>query len=319
MTEAGDSNTQNGDGTASEDPFHAGERAIQTQTGERSRALALAGNMARAVPERAQRFLAQQAFCLIGARDRTGDLWAVFLAGAPGFAGCNPEGRRLSLDLVDPGHVLSAIPPLADLAAGQHLGALFVDLATRRRLRINGEVEALTSGRLTVSVARAYPLCPKYIQRRPPLASASPTIRAIERGTELTSSLRDWIAAADTFFVASAHPEGPADVSHRGGRPGFVTIEGTTLLIPDYPGNGMFNTLGNFALNPRAGLVFVDFEANRQLQMTGAVELDLTADAATDATGGTGRWWRFRPGHWVIAPLNQGFRWAAPESSPYNP
>ena len=59
------------------------------------------------------------------------------------------------------------------------------------------------------------------------------------------------------------------DVSHRGGNPGFVRIEGNVLTIPDFAGNLHFNTLGNFLLHPRAGLVFIDFETGDMLQVSG--------------------------------------------------
>ena len=94
-----------------------------------------------------------------------------------------------------------------------------------------------------------------------------------QSGETLTGSLIDWIESSDTCFVASAHPDGPADVSHRGGKAGFIRVSKNTLTVPDYPGNSMFNTLGNMALNPRAGMLFLDFQQNRQLQITGSVSL----------------------------------------------
>ena len=85
------------------------------------------------------------------------------------------------------------------------------------------------------------------------------------------------IEAADTFFVASAartdEANGGVDVSHRGGPPGFVRVDGNTLTIPDYRGNRYFNTLGNFVSNPRAALLFVDFAAGDLLHVQGAVEM----------------------------------------------
>ena len=68
---------------------------------------------------------------------------------------------------------------------------------------------------------------------------------------ELDEAARALIAASDTFFVASrSRPElgveGGLDMSHRGGRPGFVGVQGGTLAIPDFRGNRFYNTLGNF-------------------------------------------------------------------------
>ena len=61
--------------------------------------------------------------------------------------------------------------------------------------------------------------------------------------------------------LAAPQPTGGMDVSHRGGRPGFVKLDGDTLVVPDFRGNRYFNTLGNLVSDPRAALVFVDFAA----------------------------------------------------------
>ncbi len=90
-----------------------------------------------------------------------------------------------------------------------------------------------------------------------------------------TSVSRATVARADTFFIASFHPEGGADASHRGGRPGFVRVLGPDrLAFDDYPGNGMFNTLGNLLAYTRAGLLFLDFEKGDVLQLTGQARVE---------------------------------------------
>ncbi len=128
-----------------------------------------------------------------------------------------------------------------------------------------------------------------------------------------------WITTADTAFVASADHTRSADVSHRGGNPGFIRWHDGTLRIPDYPGNKMYHTLGNFRIHPRAGLTVLDFATNRQVQLTGTVDLDLRPEQPDPASGGTGRWWTFHPESWVVSPLNQTFHWAPAEVSPFNP
>jgi len=302
------------------EPYHEGERHIQLKVGERDAARRNAGNVADAIPPAARNFVLQQHYALLGWRDPNGALWASFLAGSKGFASSDESGRQLRFALDDPADVLSRVPPLNEIAEGDHLGALFIELATRRRLRVNGCVAEMGPDHLSLDIDAAYPLCPKYIQRR---KLAETDGRApdpkIERGSALTGEFEGWIATADTFFVASAHPDGPADVSHRGGPPGFVRVERGVLIVPDYPGNSMFNTLGNLALNPRAGLVFVDFVADRQLQLTGQVELDLDAGDDRGATGGTGRWWRFHPERWIVSSVNRSFAWQYIDASPFNP
>jgi predicted pyridoxine 5'-phosphate oxidase superfamily flavin-nucleotide-binding protein len=307
------------------DPYHSGERAIQEMTGERDKAILNGRNIAGALSPRASGFLEQQQMCALGWRSPAGEVWASVLAGRQGFARANDDGATLALRLDDDAGILSASPPFAALQIGDPLGVLFLDPSTRRRLRINGRVADLHERRLAIAIDQAYPNCAKYIQQRtlaPAASSNKIGPREIETGDALTTALQSWIGAADTFFVASAHPDGAVDCSHRGGAPGFVRSDGDELRIPDYPGNSMFNTLGNFELNPRAGLAFLDFATNRQLKLTGRVSLDLNAGkVGNDArdTGGTGRWWSFKPTRWIIAPLNLPMRWDFIEASPFNP
>jgi hypothetical protein len=138
-------------------------------------------------------------------------------------------------------------------------------------------------------------------------------------GTRLGDAERRIIAGADTFFIASANPAGNLDASHRGGRPGFVQVGENELWIPDYPGNGMFNTLGNLSLHPPAGLLFIDFAGSESLQLTGVTALDFAADAPDRGTGGTGRGWTFTPRRWRRAPLPATLRTELLDYSPHNP
>jgi len=302
------------------DPYHEGERWVQEQTGERNTALSNGRNIGEQIPTAAKAFVAQQHYCFLGWADTEGQLWASFLAGPQGFATTDKCGKTLDLALADEAGVLRRIPPLAAVDIDDHIGALFVELTTRRRLRVNGRVKKIASSEFAIAVDHAYALCPKYIQRRK-LAAAEENRRNadISVGEALTDPIINWIASADIFFVASAHPDGPTDVSHRGGKPGFVQVEDGVLTIPDYPGNSMFNTLGNLLLNPNAGLVFVDFGANRQLQLTGTARLDLDAGDIDGATGGTGRWWQFSTDRWITSPLNYAFQWEYIDESPFNP
>src|SRR5262249_24476065 len=85
------------------------------------------------------------------------------------------------------------------------------------------------------------------------------------------------------------------DVSHRGGRPGFVRLGSDGLLtIPDYLGNFLFNTLGNVERDRRAGLLFVDFASGDLLQLTGQAWIDWDAPEIA-ATAGVHRLLRVRP------------------------
>jgi predicted pyridoxine 5'-phosphate oxidase superfamily flavin-nucleotide-binding protein len=197
---------------------------------------------------------------------------------------------------------------------------LFIEPSTRRRYRVNGSIEQHEE-LLRVSIDQAYANCPKYIQQRHVVKTSKPVYEAPEeRGTTLAPHLYDIIRKADTFFVASSNDAGDLDASHRGGDPGFVSIEEDgSLLIPDYAGNSMYNTLGNFITNPKAGLVFPDFDRQRTLQLTGSVEIFWEHDDPQSRSGGTGRFWKFYPDRWILLENLKGYDWDFIEYSPFNP
>jgi hypothetical protein len=217
---------------------------------------------------------------------------ATLLAGEPGFvAAPDPYTLRISalLDPDDPAH--------APLAAGQRAGLLGIDLATRRRNRANGVIASSGSEGLVLEVQQSFGNCPQYIHPREVRPAAIAAHPATETLARLDGPARGLIARADTFFVASAahldDAEGGVDVSHRGGAKGFVRVEGDTLRIPDFPGNRYFNTLGNLVANPRAGLLFVDFEQGDLLHLQGTTSI-LWEGAEVDAVPGAERLWQVR-------------------------
>lgn len=243
--------------------YHVGERAVQRRVGldgQAARGLAAIG---ATIPDVAAAFLAQQPMIILGAADRDGRLWASLLTGEPGF-----------LRVDDPATlIIEARPipedPLAGTLSGPaEVGMIAIEPATRRRMRINGASVPRNRG-LRVTVGQVLANCPKYIQKRDfTVAPDSP--RVTRRGLWLTAAQRRVIRAADTFFVATAAPDGDADASHRGGNPGFVQVLSPThLRWPDYVGNAMFLTLGNLELRPEAGLLFPDWKTGTLLQLTG--------------------------------------------------
>ena len=203
---------------------------------------------------------------------------------------CCPREHDLSRD--DPGD-----PAAGTLRVGDDVGILGIELPTRRRNRANGVIAALDASSFTVSVRQSFGNCPQYIQRRD-MSRARVTpghMRAFDRLDD--GDARALIANADTFFVASrsradAGSAGGADISHRGGRPGFVRIRGDTLSIPDFRGNRFFNTLGNLIGEPRASLLFVDFENGDVLQLQGLVTIDWDDSGAKEHQGAE-RVWHF--------------------------
>ena len=134
----------------------------------------------------------------------------------------------------------------------------------------------------------------------------------------LSVEQRDWIAAADTFFIAT-HAKGlGADMSHRGGNPGFVALTSHTLSWPDYIGNSMYMTLGNLELDPRAGLVFVDWNRGHTLHLTGRARVDWNQGRASTAPGAQ-RLVDFDVDQVIQLDRSSTLRWSFEKYSKFNP
>jgi hypothetical protein len=304
-------------------PYHEGELRIQQLAGVPQEAEHIGRAISHTIIRGALKFIAQQSMAVLGSVDDDQNVWASILFGRPGFMTA-PDEKTVEFDLSQ-----AAINPhdpfWANIEENPGVGSLLIELATRRRLRINGEVSRPSADRLrlALAVAESYPNCPKYIQRRrlTALALDESNTDSIRRGGDaLGDDQRELIHAADTFFVASAHPQRGVDASHRGGPPGFVNVlDKRTLRIPDYVGNSMFNTLGNFNANPRAGLLFLDFDRSRTLQMIGRPEILFGQDDAEDRTGGTRRFWLLRVERWREMSLPATLSWEFLDYSPYNP
>jgi len=297
--------------------FHAGEIEVQTRAGERQVAERNGQILGDEIPGGARPFLGQQSLVAVGALDGAGHPWASVVTGPPGFVASAPDGRAVALSTLH-GQVAEGDPLFEYLAAGAEVALLGIELRTRRRLRVYGEVAEVAGDHVRVQVRGAYPNCPKYVQKRQVRAVLAPPGAPV-RGVTLDARARALIERCDTLFIASRHATAGLDVSHRGGAPGFVEVRGQTLRVPDYAGNGMYNTLGNLWLDGRAGLALLDFERGEVLQVQGTARVlfDQAEDARHPA-GGTGRAWELTVASWALAPLPLA---AAPgvEPSPFNP
>jgi predicted pyridoxine 5'-phosphate oxidase superfamily flavin-nucleotide-binding protein len=303
----------------SRQPFHPGEIAIQQRAGERDAARRNGVGIAAQIPAGARPFLSRQRLIALSAAGDDRHLWTSVWCGEPGFVH-STDTQRLTIE-----RGLTAAsnydPVLRRLASGRPVGTVVIDLATRRRLRINGIIETLNAAVIDIHVHESVGNCPKYIQRRElaPAAAAMSTEQTTAAGVVLDDTRRAVIERADTAFVGSVHQERGLDTSHRGGAPGFIHVaDAATLRIPDYPGNSMFMTLGNFEVDPRASIAVLDFEAGAVVALSGSAHLHADGDRLGLTTGGTGRWWDFAIREWqqFAAPA---LRASLIESSPYNP
>jgi predicted pyridoxine 5'-phosphate oxidase superfamily flavin-nucleotide-binding protein len=279
--------------------FNQDELRAQTLAGQRASRSAIRSFM----PEQHRAFFPLLPYIFTATLDGSGAPVASMLWGAPGFAH-SPNPQTLRLDVLPDADDPAAI----GVSAGQPIGLLGLDLSTRRRNRANGHVAAVDDG-ITVAIEQSFGNCAKYIQTRraaPKARVHRGPHRAIEALSSLDDAAHHVIQAADTLFVASRSGggidrDGGLDVSHRGGRPGFVAVHGDTLIVPDFQGNRFFNTLGNLLGDRRAGLLFIDFATGGLLQLQGTVTIDWSA-SDTVVTGAERSWriaiergWR-RPG-----------------------
>ena len=282
-------------------PFHAGERALQERAGVAENMDRFARRVVRDhLPDQHREFYNQLPFVVVGHGDCDGNLWATMLAGPQGFA-TSATPRTLTLQT----RPVTGDPLTENLKPGLDLGFLGIELHTRRRNRMSGHVTAADDGRIDIAVDQAFGNCPQYIQARTPVFTRDPAVVTNLPDPEVFRTLDveaiQMIRAADTLFVASAATETAGgddarttgvDVSHRGGRPGFVLVDGDTLTVPDYAGNFHFNTMGNFLVNPRAGLLFVDFGNGDMVQLTGRAEILWDGEEVRHFEGAE-RAWRF--------------------------
>lgn len=92
--------------------------------------------------------------------------------------------------------------------------------------------------------------------------------------TAFTDEDRAFIKCCPMFFVATADADGHPDCSYKGGLPGFVRVlDDHTLAFPDYDGNGMYRSWGNVVVNPKVGLLFLDFENTKRIRVNGTASI----------------------------------------------
>jgi uncharacterized protein len=307
--------------TRPESPFHRGELAIQAHLGVQEQMDKQGRRVIREfLPDQHRQFFAQLPYVIVGTVDAAGNPWASILVGNPGFLS-TPDDRTLHVAAKP----LFGDPLATTLANGIDIGLLGIELPTRRRNRLNGIVTATRNDNFEVQVRQCFGNCPQYIQvRRSEFAEFDPAKpKPVHPVNHFGKPERTILAASDTFFITTAYQAESAgfasgvDVSHRGGKPGFVKIDSDfTVTIPDFIGNNHFNTFGNLELNPHAGLLFVNFDQGDLLYLTGTAEV-IWEGTEILAYEGAERLVRFQ--------LEQGYRvqgslplhWSDPEFSPF--
>ncbi|WP_428607561.1 pyridoxamine 5'-phosphate oxidase family protein [Sedimenticola sp.] len=302
-------------------PWHPGEIAAQKRAGSFEQMQLIGPRAMRdRMPDQHREFFSQLPLIVLGAEDPTGHLWATALFGDPGFIQ-SPDAVTLLIHSQVNRH-----DPLADaLQAGHDIGLLGIELETRRRNRLNATITAHTTDQIALRVKQSFGNCPKYIQvRQRALNPAYGDFSAIDF-TQLNTELAGFIGTSDTFFIASQYRDASRqnnrgiDLSHRGGRPGFIKLsDDRTLLIPDYAGNNFFNTVGNLTVNPQAGLLFPDFRRGDMIHMSGRAEI-VWRDSETLPFEGVERMIRFTLQQGRLVTHSLPYLYSGVDYSPFNP
>jgi len=298
--------------------FHEGERSVQLRAGEAGIADRNSVMIANTILGGARPFIEQQLMVVLASIDAEGAVWSSVQFGNPGFAHAKSstavsiEAPLISRDNTD--------PFWANIDFNPSIGMLFIELESRRRYRINGQLVRNDGLGIEVSVLEAYANCPKYIQKRHlNYNEKNLSIKSASSGTAIDTQIKNLIRAADTMFVATNNSKTGADSSHRGGNSGFIKIINEhELQIPDYDGNSLFNTLGNIQLEPRTGLCIPNFDGQQLLQLTGKSELLWDQEDPNNLTGGTHRFWKFELERWILRSVPKGMNWNYLGTSPFN-
>ena len=234
----------------------------------------------------------------IGTLDDQGRPWTSLWGGEAGFArslGQSVIGLRTAVD-GEHDLVLRLLTPAreetTDFTAlkGKPLSALAIDLATRSRLKISGQlmagvvekagrgekVEKAAEAQIVFAVEHSLGNCPKYLNIKQ-ITPAVPSSKLSVETLPLSKKALDLIARADLFFVTS-HYHGTLGTNNRGGPPGFVRVlqndsAAVVLVYPEYSGNRLYQTLGNLRIHPQAGIIIPDFETGDALYFTCNTEI----------------------------------------------
>jgi uncharacterized protein len=88
--------------------------------------------------------------------------------------------------------------------------------------------------------------------------------------TEIDDKLKGFLAATDSFYLATATADGQPYIQHRGGQKGFIKVlDKNTIAFADYSGNRQYITQGNLTENPKAHIFVMDYAHRRRVKIWG--------------------------------------------------
>lgn len=271
--------------------FHEGEMAIQRRLGVAEEMDPVGKtNIRPFMPDQHRQFFASLSFIVLGVLDMDGRPWVTAAFGDPGFVS-STDARSMCIS----GPIMLASRLNLDLRPKSKLGVIGIEPPTGRRNRVNGVIQRSDEDGLQFAVDQSYGNCAQHIHRRAlnwhPAAEPMAGSTCIESAGRVSPDAQALIARVDTFFIASrsrmisGSPTTGVDVSHRGGKPGFVKIcSNGRLRFPDFSGNNFFNTLGNIHDDGRVGLLFPEVGTSSAVFVTGHAVIDWSGERSIDVT-----------------------------------
>ena len=259
--------------------YHEGEHFIQELMGVREQSNSLSSMIQNEIPLVAAQFLRGLNFCvmtfsldnqaLFSYTPTSKELVSCVVYGLNTFIEVK-NNNEIFIDL----HKKSFIPSSIMDAISINVGLLGLDFENRMRIRVNGKGKILNN-QLQLTVNEVYSNCPKYIHNRKIVDVIEFDKKAyVQEYVELNHECKKLIANSNTFFISSYHMKKGADISHKGGDKGFLKVLSSTQLeFEDYPGNNMYNSLGNIYTNPHVSVLIIDFESNDILHIKGKAKI----------------------------------------------
>ena len=249
--------------------YHEGEKYIQSLMDVGDKAESLSAMIQNEIPSDASDFLKSLRFGVIALSIDNQEVYTTLVYSDSCFITEERKDKiRISLKYHD------YIPEEFFEVEDVNIGFIGLDFEKAMRVRINGFAKVERKN-ISLRVQEIYANCPRYIHKRvlqPKLKDLGES--SIVRDTKMSAECMEVIKKADTFFLASSHTVKGVDVSHKGGKAGFVTpLSSSRLIFEDVPGNNMFNSLGNIHTNPFVSLLFTDFEKGDSYHLQGKAEI----------------------------------------------
>lgn len=249
--------------------YHEGERFVQEQMGVRDKSESLNSMFYKELPVVAAQFLKDLNFAVISFPINNKSFSCVVSDIKPFIEILNTKEVLIDLEKS------SFIPKEIIQKKNLNIGFIGLEFENRMRIRVNGKGK-IKGNKLHLFIDVVYSNCPKHINNRKIISEFDTFYESkIFTSEILDKKSKKILENADTFFLGTRHKNGDADVSHKGGKKGFLKVLSPSIFeFDDFPGNNMYNTLGNIHTNPNVSILVIDFTNNDILHISGTATIN---------------------------------------------